>query len=188
MQTESHFLHCVTPPLVLLHVWCCPSQSLSVYTFTCCANVLTSTKHLALGTPFKCRSSWCMRKSERFSCRWVSAVVVFGFCGVSTTARRFSSDDLCAYTTPSSVLTRCSSVRSLLPIHTRRISICQPASARDSHILFPPLEGEQAQIHQTPAPLHVTIDRGLCVVALEARNEPSGVSNNLFHQVLCAVL
>ena len=27
-------LHCLTPPLVLLHVWCCPAQSLSVYTFT----------------------------------------------------------------------------------------------------------------------------------------------------------
>ena len=49
-----------------------------------------------------------------------SASVVFD------TARRFSSDQLCsasrrtlrAYTTPSSVLTRCSSVRSLVPSHT----------------------------------------------------------------------
>ena len=57
----------------------------------------------------------------------MSNVVDFCFCGVSTTARRFSSDQLCsairrtlrAYTTPSpSVLTRCSSVKSLLPSHT----------------------------------------------------------------------
>ena len=55
----------------------------------------------------------------------MSNVVGFGFCGVSTSARRFSSGQLCsairrtigAYTTPSSVLTRCSSVESLLPSH-----------------------------------------------------------------------
>ena len=52
----------------------------------------------------------------------MSAVAVFGLCGVSTNVQRFSSNQLCsalrAYTTPSSVLTRCSSVRSLLPRHT----------------------------------------------------------------------
>ena len=55
-----------------------------------------------------------------------SVVIDLGFCGVSMTALRFSSDQLCsascrtlhAYTTPSSVRTRCSSVRSLFPSHT----------------------------------------------------------------------
>ena len=60
--------------------------------------------------------------------------------------------------TPSSVLTRCSSARSLWPSHTCQPASArgQPASARDSQIPFPPLEGEQAQIHQTPALLHDT--------------------------------
>ena len=49
-------LHCVTQPLVLLHVKCSPAQSLSVYTFTNCGNVLSSIKRFALGTPFKCRA------------------------------------------------------------------------------------------------------------------------------------
>ena len=56
----------------------------------------------------------------------ISTVVDFSFCGVSTTVRRFSSDQLCsasrrtlrAYTTLSSVLSRCSSVRSLFTSHT----------------------------------------------------------------------
>ena len=56
----------------------------------------------------------------------MSIVVDFGFCGVSFSARRFTSDQLCsasrrilrAYTIPSSVRTRCLSVRSLLPSHT----------------------------------------------------------------------
>ena len=50
-----------------------------------------------------------------------SAIVVFGLCGVATTARRFSSDQLCSACrrTLSSVLTRCSSVRSLRPALAR---------------------------------------------------------------------
>ena len=55
----------------------------------------------------------------------MSIVVDFGFCGVSFSTPWFTSDQLCsasrrtlrAYTTPSSVRTRCSSVRSLLPSH-----------------------------------------------------------------------
>ena len=43
-ERDTH-LHCVTPPLVLLHVWCCPAQSLSGYTLMNCGNVLISTKH-----------------------------------------------------------------------------------------------------------------------------------------------
>ena len=49
-------LHCVTPPLVLLHVKCCPAQSQSVCTFTNCRNVLILIKHFALQTPFKYRA------------------------------------------------------------------------------------------------------------------------------------
>ena len=49
-------LHCLTAPLVLLHVWCCPAQPLSVYTFTNGRNLLISIKHFALGTPFKCHA------------------------------------------------------------------------------------------------------------------------------------
>ena len=45
--------HCVTLPLVLLRVSCCFAQSLSVYTFAFCANVLISIKHFALGTIFQ---------------------------------------------------------------------------------------------------------------------------------------
>ena len=43
-ERDKH-LHRVTPPLVLLHVWCCPAQSLSGYTLMNCGNVLISTKH-----------------------------------------------------------------------------------------------------------------------------------------------
>ena len=46
-------LHCVSPPLVLLHVWCCPAQSLSVYTFTNGGNVLISMKHFAFRPSFR---------------------------------------------------------------------------------------------------------------------------------------
>ena len=54
-----------------------------------------------------------------------SSVAVFGFCGVSATAWKFSSGQRSltrrtqrANTVPSSALTRCSSVRSLVPSHT----------------------------------------------------------------------
>ena len=70
---------------------------------------------------------------------------------LTSCARRVVVRFVISQLTPSSVLTRCSSARSLWPSHT-----CQPASARDSQIPFPPLEGEQAQIHQTPALLHDT--------------------------------
>ena len=66
---------------------------------------------------------------------------------------------------------------------TRRMATCQPASVPDSQIPFPPLEDEQTQIHKlqhlsTRRATHCTIQRGLCIVALETRNEPSCVSNN----------
>ena len=55
--------HCVTPPFVLLLVWCCPAQSLSMYTFTNCGNVLISIKHFALGT-FKNIAVRCASRSS----------------------------------------------------------------------------------------------------------------------------
>ena len=50
---------CVTSPLVLLHVWCRPAQSLSVYTFTNGMNLLISIKHFAIGI------SRCASRSSR---------------------------------------------------------------------------------------------------------------------------
>ena len=60
-------------------------------------------------------------EEARGSAGGISAIVVFGLCGVSTTARRFPSDQLCSTSrrTLSSVLTRCSSVRSLRPALAR---------------------------------------------------------------------
>ena len=45
--------HCGTPPIMPCAFWCCPAQSLSVYTFTNGGNLLISIKHVAIGTPFK---------------------------------------------------------------------------------------------------------------------------------------
>ena len=67
-----------------------------------------------------------------------SVVIAIGFCGVYTTALRFSSDQLFsasrrtlrAYTTPSSVRTRCSSVRSLFPSHTSDFHLSANFDAR----------------------------------------------------------
>ena len=47
------FLHCTTPPLVLLHVVACPAQSLSENTFTNFEGVIISIRLFALGAPFK---------------------------------------------------------------------------------------------------------------------------------------
>ena len=79
----------------------------------------------------------------------LSVVIDLGFCGVSTTALRFSSDQR-AYTTPSSVRTRCSSVRSLFPSHTPDFHL---SAKKDFQILFPPLEDVQELFLQTP-PFH----------------------------------
>ena len=94
---------------------------------------------------------WFYRwKNKRSGAGGMSNIVDFNFCGISTTARRLCSTirrTLRMYTTPSSVLTRCTSL-SLLWLPTRRISTCRPASVRVSQIPFPLLEGEQAQIHK----------------------------------------
>ena len=110
--------------------------------------VCASRFRLSLGSRHH-RSVWWLHLhvfvfSERVSChrdvqcRRLSVVfrqLLEGFLRCSASRRA-----LCAYTTPSSVLCRCSSVRSLLP--TRPISTCQPASAWDFQILVPPLEDE----------------------------------------------
>ena len=46
------FLHCTTPPLVLLHVVACPAQSLSVYTFTNFGGVMISIRLFAPRSAF----------------------------------------------------------------------------------------------------------------------------------------
>ena len=82
------------------------------------------------------------------------------FYSVSTTARKFSLTSCAwrfvmrfAYTTPSFVLNRCSSVRSLMPRHPADFYMSASFGAAFPDP-FPPLEDEQAQIHQTPAPIH----------------------------------
>ena len=124
----------------------------------------------------------------------MSGAVVFGLCGVSTTARRFSSDQLFsasrrslrAYTTPSSVLTRCSSVRSLLPSSGFHLS---GSFGAELHRF--------AELQQLSAirTTHGSIEWGLYIVSSEPRDEPSCMSNNPLHQctvsgrsVLCSFL
>ena len=80
----------------------------------------------------------------------------------------------CAYTTLSSVLTRCSSVRSLLP--TADFHLSAQLRWKTSQHRFAKLQ-HLSTIRTT----HRTIERGLCIVALETRNEPSCMSNNPFH-------
>ena len=138
----------------------------------------------------------------------MSAIVVFGLCSVSTTAQKFSSDQLCsasrrtlrACTSPSSVLTRCSSVRSLLPNHTAdfHLSASFGAGFPDpfSH-LWKVSKHTFAELQQLSAirTTHGSIEWGLCTVSSESRDEPSCMSNNPFHQctvsglsVLCSFL
>ena len=92
----------------------------------------------------------------RWASFWVPVFMHFLYCRhcrrlwfrVSTTARRCSSDQLCsairrmlrAYTTPSSVLTRCSVVRLLLPSFTADLHLSDSFGAG---FPFPPLEGKQ---------------------------------------------
>ena len=122
----------------------------------------------------------------------MSTVVDFGFCGVSATARRFSSDQLCsasrrtlrACTTPSSVLTRCSSMRSRLPSHTAVFHLSASFCA-DSQILYPwkvtKHRFTEFQQLSTIRTAHGSIERGLHIVSREARTEPNCMSDNPFH-------
>ena len=137
-----------------------------------------------------------------------SVVINLGFCGVSTTALRFSSDRLFsasrrtlrAYTTPSSVRTRCSSVRSLFPSHTPDFHLFANFGAGfpDSFsFLWKMCKNCFSKLHQfsTIRSSHGTIEWGLYLVISETRNEPRCVSDNPSHQcivcrwyVLCVFL
>ena len=120
-QTLSLVFLCASRLFWARHSWCSFSVRRLLLLFFvslwfCCGFLLLIFRYF-----------WCFKRmSERWGWRRMCTVVDFGFCGVSTTSRSFSSDQLCsasrrtlrACTTPSSVLTGCSSVRSLLPSHT----------------------------------------------------------------------
>ena len=135
----------------------------------------------------------------------MSAIVVFGLCGVSTTARRFSSDQLCsasrrtlrAHTTPSSVLTRCSSVRSEPHSGFPSASQLRCRIPRSFSHLWKVSKHRFAELQQPSATrtTHGSIEWGLYIVYSEPMDEPSCMSNNPFHQctvsgrsVLCSFL
>ena len=131
----------------------------------------------------------CKWRKKRVSCPLSSTLV---FCSVSTIARRSSADQLCsavrrtlrAYTTPSSVLTRCSSVTSFL--HSRathfHLSASFGAALPDP---FTNCGRTKLQHLSTIRTSHRTTQRGLCFVASQTRNEPSCVSNNPVSSVDC---
>ena len=97
--------------------------------------------------------------------------LTWAFCGVSTTAGESLLDQCCSVirrtlrvdTTPSSVLTRCSSVTSLCPSHT--------LGKRDNTA--------------ATRPSHCAVEKGLRIVTQESRNEANRMTDNPFHQ--CAV-
>ena len=59
---------------VLLHVVAWLAQSLSVYTFTNFGGVTISTRHFALGTPFRCLAIRTLGRTGNFSCCLLHAV------------------------------------------------------------------------------------------------------------------
>ena len=137
-----------------------------------------------------------------------SVVVDLGFFRVSMTDLRFSSDQLCsarrrtfrAYTTVSSVRTKCSSVRSLLSSHTPdcpSVGQLRCGVSRSLCNLWKMCKNCFAQTHQFSSirSAHGTKERGLHIATSETRNEPGCMSNNPSHQdavggwsVLCALL
>ena len=136
-----------------------------------------------------------------------SVVVDLGFCGVSVTDLRFSSDQLCsasrrtlrACTTPSSVRTRCSSVRSLFPQPHARFPSANFGTgiSRSRSNLWKMCKNCFSKLHQFSSrrSAHGTIERRLHITTSETRNEPSCMSNNPSHQgavgswsVTCALL
>ena len=137
----------------------------------------------------------------------MSAVVVFGFCGVSTTARRCASDQLCsASRRPLRVSNSFVSSDQMLVCD---VAFAQPHSGfpnvsqlrRGIPRSFPHLwkvsKHRFAKLHQlsTIRTTHCSTEWGLYIISPETRNQPSRMSNNPFHQctvggrsVLCAVL
>ena len=108
----------------------------------------------------------------------LSVVIDLGFCGVSMTALRLSSDHLFsasrrtlrAYTTPSSVRTKCSSVRSLLP--SRTPSVCQfwCGISRSLSDLWKMCKNCFSKRHQCSSILsaHGTIEWGLHITVVQS--------------------
>ena len=132
-------------------------------------------------------------------CKWrsnrASNAVDLNSCYFSTTVRRSSSDQLRwairrtlrACTTPS-VLTRCSSVRSLLHRHTTDfISQLRCGIPRSLFHIWK-MSRHMFTTHQHLSTIRTTdrtIHWGLYIVAFETKNEPSCVSNNSFPSVGC---
>ena len=133
----------------------------------------------------------CKWRSKRANCRrvflWSKLVsVVF-----RQLLERFSSDQLCsvirrtlrAYATPSAVLTRCSSVRSLLPSHTADFQLRFGITRSQTHLWkMSKHRFTKLQHLSTIRTTQCTIERRLCIILLEAKNEPSFVSKNPLHQ------
>ena len=125
-------------------------------------------------------SSLLLWPAGRTTARSVSSVVVFGCSVVSTTAQRFSSDQRSsltlgtrwASTIPTSLLTRPSRVRPLLPSHTASRHLRSGSSRHLSH----PQEHEATQ---------GTIESRLCIVTSDVMTEQCSVRNHPFHK--CAV-
>ena len=120
------------------------------------------------------------RTTAASAIRSVSSVVVFSCSVVSTTAQRFSADQRssltlgtrCASTIPTSLVTRPSRVRPLLPSHTTSRHLRSGSSRHLSH----PQEHEATQ---------GTIESRLCIVTSDVMTEQSSVWNHPFHK--CAV-
>ena len=152
-------------------------------------------RRLALSGDSSSSPSLSFASSSWFSCSCTfdaargsaasSVVVDLGFCGVSMTDFRFSSDQLCP-----------ASRRPLRPAK-RQNFICLPTSVQDCQIPVQPLEDVQELFLQTP-PVFVDTVRpwhGLHIAASETKNEPGFMSNNPSFQgavggwsVLCALL
>ena len=129
-----------------------------------------------------------------------SVVVDLGFCGVSMIDLRSAGRRrLRANTTPSSVRTKWSSVRSLFPNHTPDFHLSSNFGARFPDP-FQPLEDTRTVPPNSTSFSSImsaqnTIERRLHITTSEAKDEPSCMSNNPSHQgavggwsVMCALL
>ena len=117
----------------------------------------------------------------------------------STTALRFSSDQLFsasrrtlrAYTSPSSVRTKCSSARSLFPNHTPDFHLSANIRcwiSRSLSDLWKMCKNCFSKLHQvsTIRSAHGTLECGLYLTTSETKDEPRCMSDNPSHQcVVC---
>ena len=106
----------------------------------------------------------------------MSTVVDFGFCGVSTTARRFTSDQLCSASRPT--LRAYNSF-----VGSDKMFVCEFAVA-EPHARFPPVKQLRCGLPMAWS-THRSVERSQCIVAPEKRNDPSCMTNRPFRQ--CAV-